>query len=115
MFNQRMADLLLMKPAEQTCAFYRGTLLFVFNFHPTQSLDHVLIPVHNPGEYKVVLSSDEPQYGGFGNVRMQTYSSKVFDGRHFVELYIPARTCVVLKERVIFPEPEETVGEGEID
>ena len=104
MFNQRMADLLLMMPAEQTCAFYRGTLLFVFNFHPTHSLDHVLIPVHNPGEYTVVLSSDEPKYGGFGNVRMQTYSSKVFDGRHYVELYIPARTCFALKERVIFPK-----------
>ena len=104
MFNQRMADLLLMMPAEQTCAFYRGTLLFVFNFHPTHSLDHVLIPVHNPGEYTVVLSSDEPKYGGFGNVRMQTYSSKVFDGRHYVELYIPARTCFALKERAIFPK-----------
>ena len=106
MFNQRMADLLLMKPSEQTCAFYRGTLLFVFNFHPTQSLDHVLIPVHKPGEYTVVLSSDEPIYGGFGNVKMQTYSSKMFDDKHYVELYIPARTCFVLKERVILPEAD---------
>ena len=28
---------------------------------------------------------------------------KCFDGKHYVELYIPARTCFVLKERVIFP------------
>ena len=110
MFNQRMADLLLMKSAEQTCAFYRGTLLFVFNFHPTQSLDHVLVPVHKPGEYTVVLSSDEPQYGGFGNVQMQTYSSKMFGERHYVELYIPARTCFVLKEKVILPESEDNVA-----
>ena len=54
----------------------------------------------------MVLSSDDEKYGGFGNVKMQTYSTKVFDGRHYVELYIPARTCFVLKEKVILPPPE---------
>jgi len=106
MFNQRMADMLLMKGPEQTCAFYRGTLLFVFNFHSHRSLNNVLIPVHQPGEYTVVLSSDDEKYGGFGNVKMQTYSSKMFDGKHYIELYIPARTCFVLKEKVILPPPE---------
>jgi len=104
MFRQQMADLMLMKAPEQTCAFYRGGLLFVFNWHPTNSLEHVLIPVHQPGEYTVVLSSDDPQYGGFGNVEQATYSSKLFEGRHYIELYIPARTCFVLKEKVILPE-----------
>ncbi|MBO5322803.1 MAG: alpha amylase C-terminal domain-containing protein [Oscillospiraceae bacterium] len=103
MFKQRMADMMLMKAPEQTCAFYRGSLLFVFNWHPNNSLNNVLIPVHQPGEYTVVLSSDDPKYGGFNNVRKQTYSSKMFDGKHYVELYIPARTCFVLKEKVILP------------
>ena len=106
MFNQRMADMLLMKGPEQTCAFYRNGLVFVFNWHFGNSLNNVLIPVHQPGEYTVVLSSDDPKYGGFGNVKMQTYSSKVFNGQHFIELYIPARTCFVLKEKVILPPPE---------
>ena len=105
MFNQRMADMMLMKAPEQTCAFYRGGLLFVFNFHFQRSLSNVLIPVHQPGEYTVVLSSDDPKYGGFDNVKMQTYSTKMFDGKHYVELYIPARTCFVLKEKVILPPP----------
>ena len=82
MFDQQMADMLLMKNPEQACAFYRGTLLFVFNFNPTQSLENVLIPVHQPGEYTVVLSSDDPKYGGFNNVKKQTYSTKKFDGKH---------------------------------
>ena len=103
MFNQRMADMLLMKGPEQTCAFYRGGLLFVFNFHSSKSLENVLIPVHQPGEYTVVLSSDDKKYGGFDNVKKQTYSSKMFDGKHYVELYIPARTAFVLKEKVILP------------
>ncbi len=104
MFRQPMADLLLMKEAEQTCAFYRGSLLFVFNWHPVNSLKQVPIPVHQPGEYTVVLSSDDPKYGGFGNVKSQTYSSKLLKGTHCIELYIPARTCFVLKEQVILPE-----------
>ena len=107
-FGQRMADMMLMKGPEQTCAFYRNGLMFVFNFHFANSLNNVLIPVHQPGEYTVVLSSDDEKYGGFGNVRMQTYSTKVFDGKHYIELYIPARTCFVLKEKVILPPPEVT-------
>ena len=107
-FDQRMADMRLMKAPEQTCAFYRNSLLFVFNFNPTQSLENVLIPVPNPGEYTVVLSSDDSKYGGFDNVKKQTYSTKVFDGQHFVELYIPARTCFVLKEKVILPKKKAT-------
>jgi len=67
----------------------------------------VLIPVHQPGEYTVILSSDDEKYGGFGNVKHQTYSTKLFDGKHYIELYIPARTCFVLKEKVILPEPEK--------
>ena len=108
MFSQRMADMLLMKGPEQTCAFYRNGLVFVFNFHFGTSLNNVLIPVKNPGEYTVVLSSDDPKYGGFENVKMQTYSSKVFNGQHYIELYIPARTCFVLKEKVILPPPPVT-------
>ena len=81
--------------------------MFVFNFHFSQSLNNVLIPVPQPGEYTVVLSSDDEKYGGFGNVKMQTYSTKVFDGKHYIELYIPARTCFVLKEKVILAPAEE--------
>ena len=111
MFSQRMADMMLMKGPEQTCAFYRNGLMFVFNFHFANSLNNVLIPVHQPGEYTVVMSSDDEKYGGFGNVKMQTYSSKVFNDKHYIELYIPARTCFVLKEKVILPPAEEKVSE----
>ena len=106
MFQQRMADLMLMKAPEQMLAFYRNGLMFVFNFHFCNSLNNVLIPVHQPGEYTVVLSSDDEKYGGFGNVKVQTYATKTFDGKHYIELYIPARTCFVLKEKVILPLPE---------
>ena len=103
-FDQRMADLLLMKAPEQTLAYYRHGLVFVFNFHFGNSLNNVLVPVRQPGEYTVVLSTDDEKYGGFGNVAEKTYATKRFDGRNFIELYIPARTGFVLKEKVILPE-----------
>ena len=111
-FGQRMADMRLMKAPEQTCAFYRNGLMFVFIFHFRNSLNNVLVPVPQPGEYTVILSSDDPKYGGFGNVAMQTYSTKLFDGRHYIELYIPARTCFVLKEKVILPPAQEPAGKS---
>ena len=103
-FDQRMADLLLMKAPEQTLAYYRHGLVFVFNFHFGNSLNNVLVPVRQPGEYTVVLSTDDEKYGGFGNVAEKIYATKRFDGRDYIELYIPARTGFVLKEKVILPE-----------
>ena len=103
-FDQRMADLLLMKAPEQTLAYYRHGLVFVFNFHFGNSLNNVLVPVRQPGEYTVVLSTDDEKYGGFGNVAKKTYATKRFDGRDYIELYIPARTGFVLKEKVIPPK-----------
>ena len=106
-FAQRMADQMLLKDPEQVIVFYRHGLLFAFNFNPTQSYTNILVPVHNPGEYNVVLSSDDEQFGGNNLVAHMAYPTKVFDGQHFVELYLPARTAIVLKETVIWPEPEK--------
>ena len=46
----------------------RGDLVFVFNFHPTNSYTDYRIGCFQPGPYKIVLSSDEEPYGGFRNV-----------------------------------------------
>jgi len=98
MFQQRMADLCLLKEPEKTIAFYRKGLLFAFNFHPSQSLTNVLVPVPNNADYTVKLCSDDEKYGGQNLVEYMTYPVKKFDGKYYVELYLPARTAVVLKE-----------------
>ena len=79
-------------------AFYRKGLLFAFNFHPELSLTNVLVPVPRAGEYTVELSSDDEAYGGWNRVKHIRYPTKTFEGKHYVELYLPARTAVVLKE-----------------
>ena len=104
MFAQRMGDLRLMKGPEQTMVFSRNGLLFAFNFHSSYSLTNVLVPVHNKAKYTVELCSDDWKYGGFGQVAHQDYFTKSFNGQEYVELYLPARTCVVLKEHKILQE-----------
>ena len=105
LFTQRMGDLRLMKAAEKTIVFSRKGLLFAFNFHPCQSLTNVLVPVPDKAEYTVCLSSDDKQYGGQELIAHMTYPTKEFDGKHYVELYLPARTAVVLREKKL-PEAE---------
>ena len=106
-FDQKMGDLLLNKEPEKTLVFYRKGLLFAFNFHPSQSLTNVLVPVPRPGEYTVELCTDDDKYGGFHQVEHIPYPTKRFDGKDYVELYLPARTAVVLKEHVVLPEEEK--------
>lgn len=46
----------------------RAGLLFIFNFHPTKSFTDYRVGVDVAGEYTIVLSSDDKEYGGFENV-----------------------------------------------
>ena len=98
-FNQRMANLQLMKAPEQMLCFARCDLFFVFNFHSTNSLESVLIPVYPDSKELIVeISSDDEKYGGFASVKHMTYPVKEFDGQRYAEIYIPARTAIVLRE-----------------
>ena len=65
-----------------------------------------MIKYYENADYEVVLSSDDDIYGGQNLISHMTYPTKKFDGQYYVELYLPARTAVVLKE-TIKPEVEE--------
>jgi 1,4-alpha-glucan branching enzyme len=53
---------------DKVIVFERAGLLFVFNFHPTQSFTDYRVGVDVAGEYRIVLSSDDKLYGGFNNI-----------------------------------------------
>ena len=106
-FEQRFGDLRLSKEPEKMIAFYRKGLLFAFNFHPTQSLTNVLIPVENYADYTVAMSSDDEKYGGFNQVEHIKYPVKRFNGQNFIEIYLPARTAIVLEEGRKRPVPKK--------
>ncbi len=97
-FEQQMADLCYINNDAKVVVFYRHGLLFAFNFHPTQSQTNILIPIPQNTDYEVMLSTDDAVYGGWGQVQHMNYSTKIFDEKTFIELYLPARTATILKE-----------------
>lgn len=103
-YRQQMANLLLLKEPEKTIAFYRNGLVFALNFHPSESLEHLLIPVPRKADYTLELSSDDEEYGGQGLMKHMTYPVKEFDGVSYIEVYLPARTAGVWKEAEIQDE-----------
>lgn len=76
-------------------SYARGGYLFVFNLSPTASYTDQAIPARD-GEYHIVLSSDDTDYGGQDRVDTEmTYTAH----NEKILLYIPSRTALVLKQR----------------
>jgi 1,4-alpha-glucan branching enzyme len=85
-------------------AFERRGLLFVFNFHPSHSYTDYGLAV-DAGKYKPLLSTDQPEFGGFGRFdTSQAHRSMVersFGLKHNLKLYLPSRTGLVLQRQEI--------------
>ena len=89
---------------DQILAFSRKDLLFVFNFHPSNSYTGygLLVP---PGSYEIVLNSDRPEFGGFNHVDESVEHLTLHDPlykkarKEWLKLYIPSRTVLVLRKK----------------
>lgn len=86
---------------DKVVAFERNGLVFVFNFHPTNSYTDYRIGVDVPGKYKIVLNSDNEKYGGHN--RIDEEKSEFFttdmawnERANFIQVYLPTRTAIVL-------------------
>ena len=83
----------------KTVVYQKGAAIFAFNFHPVNSYDGCFLPMPEPGEYDVVMSTDDFCYGGQGRIWHQTYCTQQKDGVPGILLYLPSRTAVVLKKK----------------
>ena len=81
-------------------ALQRGDLLGCFNFHPTQSQPDYTLNVP-PGTYTPLLNTDDPAYGGHNILKnnQPNTTSSTPDNTHQLQLYIPARTSLILKRK----------------
>lgn len=88
---------------DQVLAYGREDLLFVFNFHPYKSYTDYGMLVR-PGEYEMVLNTDDPKYGGFGlndvHVHHFTMHADEVPDKEWIKLYIPSRSAFVLRRIV---------------
>jgi 1,4-alpha-glucan branching enzyme len=85
----------------EVLAFRRGQYLFVFNFNPTQSFVDYRIP-SDACPYRIVLDTDNEQFGGQNRIdRKISYLSHSENGNnHYLMLYLPARTAIVLQKEI---------------
>ena len=92
----------LMDTVNQTLVFSHGTTVFVFNWHPRNSIPDYAIPVPEPGSYRIVLTSDAPEFGGYGRIdpAVKAFSFSQTDGdgstRPYIRIYNLCRSALVL-------------------
>lgn len=67
---------------DKIIAFERAELLFLFNFHPHKSFPDYRIGVELPGDYKVLLNSDDPKFGGFNRIDVSVTHVTSTEGAH---------------------------------
>lgn len=104
--NSRLLDfptvtLIFENKADKVVAYNRDIFLFVFNFNPVESFTDYGIPL-NPGKYKIVLNTDSGRFGGYDRIDEElsyyTLPAGKISSQHFLRLYLPARTAIILKK-----------------
>ncbi len=93
---------LLSNEPDKVLAFICGELMFVFNFHPSNSYTDYGVIVPPATKWRHFFDSDEERFGGQGRIAAgQSYVSQLVEERselvQQVKLYLPARTVTVLK------------------
>ncbi len=82
---------------QKVLIFGRGYFIFALNFHPEHSVSDFKFRAA-AGEYRQVLDSDDPAFGGFGrndgSVSHFTVRERDCD---LLSLYLPSRSAIVLK------------------
>ncbi|ORX43875.1 1,4-alpha-glucan-branching enzyme GBE1 [Hesseltinella vesiculosa] len=85
---------------DKVIVFERGGVLFVFNFHPTESYVDYRIGTDIAGKYKMVLNTDDRAFLGHGRVDASgEYFTTTgdWDGRaHWLQVYLPSRSAFIL-------------------
>ena len=78
--------------------FARGGQLYLINWHPTQSQEHVFVyRGDDESRWRVTLSTDDRDFGGQGRIADDTvyFPEDTPHGRGFF-VYVPCRTALVL-------------------
>ena len=83
---------------DHVVSFIRGNLLFIMNFSPDQSWTDYGVPAA-AGSYNVILDSDDKRFGGQNRIDDSTrYFTSPQENGHQLQVYLPARTGIVLQK-----------------
>ena len=91
---------------DKVLAFIRGDLMFVFNFHPSESYTGYGVIVPPASEWRHLFDTDESRFGGQGRIKKgDSYSPVLVNDAERgelvqqIRLYLPARTAIVLRRK----------------
>lgn len=82
-------------------AYRNKDIVYIFNFHPQNSYDSFQVPIHDKGKFKVIIDTDDEEFGGLGRISKDViYESKNLENTDYdgIEIYIPSRTALALKK-----------------
>ena len=85
----------------KTIVYERNGLIFVFNFHVSRSIPDYSFQVPEPGDYRIILSTDNPCFGGLGRVDESGLFITQFDSEvkaHSLMIYNVNRTALVFQK-----------------
>ncbi|MGN0431306.1 MAG: alpha-amylase family glycosyl hydrolase [Lachnospiraceae bacterium] len=90
-----------MHQEDKILIYSKGDVVFAFNFHPTKSFDGYFVPVGEPGDYEVILSSDDSAFGGFNRVDTSYvyHAYTTPDSWNGFQCYLPNRSAIVFKKK----------------
>ena len=80
-------------PVNKVICAERGGLIFIFNWSCDSSVPGYQVAVPGKGDYRLVLDSDRPEFGGFG--RLDSSIPYPVDESGHLTFYTPARTALV--------------------
>jgi len=85
-----------MDEANKVIIFERNNLVFAFNFHNDRSIPDYKFNSIGKGVYKIILSSDDTDVGGFARIDSSVdYHTLNHDQ---LSIYLPCRSAVILKK-----------------
>lgn len=89
----------LKNESDKVLVFERAGLLWIFNFHPTDSFTDYRVGIQTAGTYRIVLDTDDKAFGGLGRNLKETRfftTDLEWNGRaNFLQVYLPTRTALV--------------------
>ncbi|MDY0102611.1 MAG: alpha amylase C-terminal domain-containing protein [Lentimicrobium sp.] len=100
-FDDEYANQLQMDEPNKIIVFERGNLLFLFNFHPVNSIADYAFPISIPGDYRIILNTDAAQLGGHGRIDESIVYSSMYDKeseKNLLRIYTTNRTAIVAKK-----------------
>jgi 1,4-alpha-glucan branching enzyme len=84
-------------------AFRKKDFIFLFNFHSSESYPGFELPIHQDGQFQVILDTDEYRFGGYGRISHDViYETCKLNMNHDftgISIYSPNRAAMVLRKK----------------